>query len=83
VARTAAKSLVYFYIVSALALLLGLLAANLVPAGAGLNADPRAIDTSSIAGYVTAARDQGVVSFILNIIPSRWSTPSPRAPSCR
>jgi aerobic C4-dicarboxylate transport protein len=69
VARTAAKSLVYFYVVSALALLLGLIAANVIPAGAGLNADPNAIDTSSIAGYVTAAKDQGVVAFLMNIIP--------------
>ncbi len=70
VARTAVRSLVYFYVVSALALLLGLIAANLIPAGAGLNADPKAIDTSSISGYVTAAKDQGVVSFLLNIIPN-------------
>ncbi|MDE2220412.1 MAG: cation:dicarboxylase symporter family transporter, partial [Gammaproteobacteria bacterium] len=69
VARTAVKSLSYFYVVSALALLLGLIAANVIPVGAGLNADPNAIDTSSIAGYVTAARDQGVVPFLLNIIP--------------
>jgi aerobic C4-dicarboxylate transport protein len=69
VARTAAKSLVYFYVVSALALLLGLLAANLIPIGTGLNADPRSIDTSSIAGYVSAAKDQGLVAFLLNIIP--------------
>jgi aerobic C4-dicarboxylate transport protein len=69
VARISAKTLVYFYIVSTLALLLGLVVANLVPTGVGLNIDPRSIDTSSIAGYVTAAKDQGVVSFLLNIIP--------------
>jgi aerobic C4-dicarboxylate transport protein len=69
VGRTAVKSLVYFYVVSALALLLGLIAANLIPAGTGINADPRSIDTSNIAGYVTAAKDQGVASFLLNIIP--------------
>jgi aerobic C4-dicarboxylate transport protein len=69
VARISVKSMVYFYVVSALALLLGLIAANLIPTGVGLNIDPRSIDTSSIAGYVTAAKDQGVVSFLLNIIP--------------
>jgi aerobic C4-dicarboxylate transport protein len=68
-ARISVKSLVYFYVVSTLALLLGLLAANLVPTGKGLNADPRSIDTSSIVGYVSAAKEQGVVSFLLNIIP--------------
>src|SRR5882762_8709539 len=69
VARIGAKTLVYFYVVSALALLLGLIAANLIPTGIGLNIDPRTIDTSSIAGYVTAAKDQGVVAFLLSIIP--------------
>src|SRR6267142_861659 len=69
VARLGVKTMVYFYVVSALALLLGLIAANLIPTGVGLNIDPRSIDTSSIAGYVTAAKDQGVVAFLLNIIP--------------
>jgi aerobic C4-dicarboxylate transport protein len=69
VARIGVKTLVYFYVVSALALLLGLIAANLIPTGTGLNADPRTIDTSSISGYVTAAKEQGVVPFLLNIIP--------------
>src|ERR1700730_12098803 len=69
VARIGVKTLVYFYVVSALALLLGLIAANLIPTGSGLNADPRTIDTSSISGYFTAAKEQGVVPFLLNIIP--------------
>src|SRR3981189_823028 len=69
VARISAKSMVYFYVVSGLAMVLGLIAANVIPTGVGLNIDPRSIDTSSIAGYVTAAKDQGVVSFVLNIIP--------------
>ena len=69
VARIGVKTMVYFYVVSALALLLGLIAANLIPTGVGLNIDPRSIDTSSIAGYVTAAKDQGVVAFLLNVIP--------------
>jgi aerobic C4-dicarboxylate transport protein len=69
VARISAKSMVYFYVVSGLAMVLGLIAANVIPTGVGLNIDPRSIDTSSIAGYVTAAKDQGVVTFLLNIIP--------------
>jgi aerobic C4-dicarboxylate transport protein len=69
VARISVKSMVYFYVVSALALILGLVAANLIPTGVGLNIDPASIDTTSIAGYVTAAKDQGAVAFLLNIIP--------------
>jgi aerobic C4-dicarboxylate transport protein len=69
VARISVKTMVYFYVVSGLALLLGLLTGNVLPTGLGLNIDPRSIDTSSIAGYVTAAKDQGIVAFLLNIIP--------------
>jgi aerobic C4-dicarboxylate transport protein len=69
VARISVKTMVYFYVVSALALLLGLIAANVMPTGVGLNIDPRSIDTSTIAGYVTTAKEQGVVAFLLNIIP--------------
>jgi aerobic C4-dicarboxylate transport protein len=69
VGRIGVKSLVYFYVVSVLALLLGMIAANLIPTGMGLNIDPASIDTSSITGYVTAAKGQGVVSFLLNVIP--------------
>jgi aerobic C4-dicarboxylate transport protein len=69
VARISVKTLVYFYVVSTLALVLGLLAGNVVPTGIGLNIDPRSIDTTSISGYVTAAKDQDVTSFLLNIVP--------------
>src|SRR5258708_24538721 len=78
VARISAKSMVYFYVVSALAMVIGLIAANLIPTGVGLNIDPRSIDTSSIAGYVTAAKDQGVVAFLLNIIPLPMVDPFPK-----
>src|SRR5256885_12555609 len=57
VARTAVRSLVYFYVVSALALLLGLIAANLIPAGAGPHPGPKAIDTPSISRHVTAGQN--------------------------
>src|SRR5450631_4521131 len=65
VARISARTLVYFYVVSTLALVMGLVVANLIPTGTGLNIDPRSIDTSSIAGYASAAKGQGVVSFLM------------------
>ena len=68
-ARISVKSLGYFYVVSTLALLLGLVVANLIPTGTGLNANPHSIDTSGITGYVTTASEQGVVPFLINIIP--------------
>src|SRR5260370_10090159 len=69
VARISVKTMAYFYVVSALALLLGLIAANLIPTGVGLNIDPLSIDAPSIAGYVTAATAQGFVASIFDIIP--------------
>jgi aerobic C4-dicarboxylate transport protein len=69
VARISAKTMLYFYVVSTLALVLGLVAANVIPTGVGLNIDPRSIDTSSISGYVSAAHEQGVIPFLLNMIP--------------
>src|ERR1700682_3081709 len=69
VARISVKSMAFFFVVAALALLLGVVPATLIPRGVGVNIVPRSIDTSSIAGYVTAAKDQVVVAFILNIIP--------------
>jgi aerobic C4-dicarboxylate transport protein len=67
--RISVKSLIYFYGVSTLALLLGLVAGNLIPTGTGLKANPHSIDTSGITGYVTIASEQGVVPFLLNMIP--------------
>src|SRR2546421_5587666 len=50
------KALIYFEIVSTLALLAGLLVGNIWHFGSGINADPATFDTKAIAGYVTQAK---------------------------
>ena len=67
--RIAAKALGYFIVVSTLALAVGLIVANTVRPGAGLNVDPASLDTSKVAIYVSEARETSVTGFLLNIIP--------------
>ena len=67
--RIAAKALGYFIVVSTLALAVGLIVANVVQPGAGLNVDPASLDTSKVASYVSQARETTATGFLLNIIP--------------
>ena len=67
--RIAAKALGYFIAVSTLALAVGLVVANVVQPGAGLNVDPATLDTSKVASYVSQAKETSVTGFLLNIIP--------------
>ena len=67
--RIAAKALGYFIVVSTLALGVGLVVANLVQPGAGLNVDPASLDTSKVATYITEAKETSITGFLLNIIP--------------
>jgi len=68
--RIAAKALGYFIVVSTLALAVGLIVANVVQPGAGLNVDPTTLDTSKVATYISEAKETTVTGFLLNIIPS-------------
>jgi aerobic C4-dicarboxylate transport protein len=70
VGRVGGKALLYFEIVSTIALLIGLLVANLVKPGAGFNADPATLDVKAVAAYAGKAKEQTVTEFVLNIIPN-------------
>jgi aerobic C4-dicarboxylate transport protein len=72
VGRVALKSLVYFEVITTLALVVALLAVNLSQPGAGMNVDPHAIDTRAISGYTSQAREQSVWSFLLGIVPGTF-----------
>jgi aerobic C4-dicarboxylate transport protein len=72
VGRVGGKALVYFEVVSTIALAIGLVVANVVRPGDGFNADPATLDTKSIAEYTTKAQSQSTVDFVLNIIPSTF-----------
>jgi aerobic C4-dicarboxylate transport protein len=71
VGRIGTVALIYFEVVSTIALVLGLVVVNVMQPGAGMNIDASAIDASAIATYQsTAAEHGGVVDFFLNIIPT-------------
>ncbi|MDB6046012.1 MAG: C4-dicarboxylate transporter DctA [Gammaproteobacteria bacterium] len=70
VGRVGAKALLYFEVLSTLALLMGALAANIVRPGAGFNIDPARLDSAAVATYVGHAQANNAVSFLLGIVPS-------------
>ena len=70
--RVGAKAMAYFLTFSTLALAVGLVVANLVQPGAGLNVDPASLDQESVATYVSQAHDQNVTDFLLHIIPDTF-----------
>src|SRR5437762_3174949 len=69
VGRVGAKALVYFLAVSTLALMVGLVVANVIQPGHGLHINPATLDQSAVAAYQAKAAEQGVVDFLLHIIP--------------
>jgi len=72
VGRVGFKAIVYFEIVSTLALVIGLVVANTFKPGAGFNADPASLDASAVADYAAKAHDQSMVAFILKLIPKSF-----------
>src|SRR5262249_42422493 len=70
VGRVALKALIYFEVTTTLALIVGLLVVNVLQPGAGMNTDPRAIDTKSIQVYTTKAGQQSTAEFLMHIIPN-------------
>jgi aerobic C4-dicarboxylate transport protein len=69
VGRVGIKALVYFEVVSTLALITGLVVAVVLHPGSGLNIDPAALDPKSVANFVGRAKDAGLLPFLLGIIP--------------
>jgi aerobic C4-dicarboxylate transport protein len=71
VGRIGAKALIYFEVMSTLALIIGLVVVNVLKPGVGMNVDISTINGSAITSYTQAAAAQGVIiEFFLNIIPS-------------
>ena len=69
IGRVAAKAFAYFLVFSTLALVLGLVVANIVHPGAGLNIDPATLDAGKVAQYQQQAHAQSLTGFLLDIIP--------------
>ncbi|RSX74801.1 dicarboxylate/amino acid:cation symporter, partial [Sphingomonas koreensis] len=70
VGRVAGKAFAYFLFFSTLALVVGLIVANTVQPGAGMNVDPASLDTGAVKDYVAKAHDSSIVGFLMAIIPT-------------
>src|SRR5262249_500469 len=70
VGRVGLKALIYFEVVTSLALIIGLVIANTFQPAAGMNGDPASIDTKSIQGFVAKSKEQSTLGFIMDIIPN-------------
>jgi aerobic C4-dicarboxylate transport protein len=72
IGRVGLKALIYFEVVTTLALVIGLVVSHVLQPGAGLNANPAAIETKEIASYSVAAKQMSTVEFILHLIPQTF-----------
>jgi aerobic C4-dicarboxylate transport protein len=70
VGRVGGKALLYFEVVSTLALFIGLVIGNLVHPGSGFNVDAANLDAKAVAEYAGQAKAQSVTEFLLHIIPN-------------
>lgn len=70
VGKTGAIALIYFEVVSTLALIIGLCVVNVLQPGAGMNVDPSSLDASAISVYADQAQSQGIILFLLDVIPA-------------
>ena len=69
VGRVAGKAFAYFLTFSTLALIVGLIVANIVRPGAGMNIDPATLDGAAVADYAAKAHESTLVGFLLSVIP--------------
>ena len=70
VGRVGVKALLYFEVVSTLALIIGLIVVHVIQPGVGMNVDVSTLDTKSLTAYTEAAKTHNTVDFLLNIIPA-------------
>lgn len=70
VGKTGGLALLYFEVVSTIALVVGLVIVNLVQPGAGMHIDPASLDSKSVAAYTGPGKMPGTTEFLLNVIPS-------------
>src|SRR5207302_9366906 len=72
VGRVAIKAIVYFEFMTTIALIIGLIAVNLLKPGVGMNIDAATINASAIEPYVRQTAAVGFVPFLMNIIPGTF-----------
>ncbi|MFN4177611.1 dicarboxylate/amino acid:cation symporter [Phenylobacterium sp.] len=69
VGGVAAKAFGYFIVVSSFALVVGLIVANVVQPGAGMNVDPATLDAEAVRGYAAKSHEMTVTGFLMDVIP--------------
>ncbi|MDF3934742.1 dicarboxylate/amino acid:cation symporter [Pseudomonas citronellolis] len=70
VGKTGGMALLYFEVVSTVALIIGLAVVNIVQPGVGMHVDPASLDASKVATYASAGAKQSTIEFLMNIIPN-------------
>jgi len=78
VGRVGIKALVYFEVMTTLALLIGLAVGHVLHPGRGVGANVATLDTSSVQGYISTSAHQSVASFLLGIVPDTLIGPFTR-----
>lgn len=69
VGKTGGLAILYFEVVSGIALIIGLIIVNVVQPGGGMNVDPATLDTKAIAAYTGPGKMQTTTQFLLDVIP--------------
>lgn len=69
VGRVGFKAILYFEVVTTLALIIGLIVINILKPGVGMNVDVASLDTKDVQNYITESKSQSVVDFFMHIIP--------------
>jgi aerobic C4-dicarboxylate transport protein len=72
VGRIGVKALIYFEVLSTIALVIGLVVVNVMKPGVGLNIDASNLDGKALASFTEAAKEQGIIPFLLDIIPTTF-----------
>jgi aerobic C4-dicarboxylate transport protein len=72
IGRVGGKALIYFEVVTTLALIIGLVVANVFTPGDGFHADPAKLDAGGLTRYTNAAKQMGTVDFLLHLIPKTF-----------
>lgn len=68
--RVAGQAFLYFFVVSTVALLIGLFVGNVVQPGAGLNIDPATLDAGSVSEFAQRSQERTVTTFLMSMIPT-------------
>jgi aerobic C4-dicarboxylate transport protein len=73
IGRVGVKAIVYFEVVSTVALIIGLIVVNTLRPGDGFHVDPTTLDAGAVAAYAQQAQEQTTVQFLLDIIPTTFT----------